>query len=131
MNTPYAEQYLLDYSCNQWFVQFYLDDADYDATTLTQHVHWANSNLLTLTPVATVGLTSNETGFYHVNFTGHDDARLAFYMNQFEDAQGISLKPRSYQMFEWDYVSWVEQGAREEFVQFLEGNAPPNPDASS
>ena len=123
MNIPYAEQYLLDNQCNQWFVQFYVDNPDYDDTTLQQHVNWANSNLLTLTPVATVGLTSNDTGFYHVNITGRDDARLQFYIREFEDAQGISLKPSSYQMFEWDYESWVEQGARDEFVQFLAGES--------
>jgi hypothetical protein len=40
-------------------------------------------------------------------------------MQSFEDNTGISLQPRSYQMFEWDYESWVEQGAKAEFENFL------------
>ena len=68
--------------------------------------------------VTSIGAPETDTGFFHVNFVDHDDPRLHKYQAEFENADGASLHPTSYQMYEWDYNNWVERGGPLEFSEF-------------
>lgn len=109
MSLPLAEQIMKDAGCNQWFVQFYDHTDEYDPAWLARHMDFFADNQLIYQEVRSIFDTDLVGGLYHVRFDGHDDSRLRDYSSNFENAEGVSLHPRSYQMFEWSYQGWVNQ----------------------
>ena len=117
---PYAEDILNSRMKNQWFVQFFKDvDGNYDENAKINHFNWFTSNLVTVREVTSLAAPQENTGFYHVNFVDESDPRLHMYQKIFEDETGASLAPNSYQMYEWDYTTWVERGGPLEFAEFM------------
>lgn len=118
-NIPYAETILNQKKTNQWFVQFFRDsNGEFDTTQMQAHFNWFTSHLVRYTMVTSIGAPDTDTGFFHVNFVDESDLRLQKYQAEFEDADGVSLQPTSYQMYEWDYNNWVERGGPLEFADF-------------
>jgi hypothetical protein len=116
---PYAESILNNRKTNQWFVQFFKDqDGLRNQAVFDAHTDWFNANLLSCRMVTSVGAPTENTGFYHVNFVNQDDPRLALYQQAFENDDGSSKHPESYQLYEWDYNNWVERGGPLEFAEF-------------
>jgi hypothetical protein len=108
---PYAEQILDEHKSNQWFIRFYTDSNDLQSESVRQsHMQWFANQGLTLTQVRTLEFDLPTTNFYHVNFASAQDARLTAYSDLFEDFDGVSLQPDVYQLYEWSYSDWVEQG---------------------
>ncbi len=108
---PYAESFLEQHKQNQWFIRFYIADNDLQSEPMKQeHQEWFKNQGLTLTQVRTLEFDLPVTNFYHVNFASAQDVRLAAYSDKFEDQSGISLQPHMYQLYEWSYTDWVEQG---------------------
>jgi hypothetical protein len=112
----YAEDILIANGKNEFFVHFF-DDA-----YKQQHLDWFQQYLIVVEPVATNGDQDLNGTFYHVNFTGRGDHRLALYSAAWEDTTGSSLHPGSYQMFEWDYQGWIS----DEDLQKLEQERNPS-----
>lgn len=114
---PYAESFLDNTQCNQWFVRFFIEPNDLTHMHVKQeHMEWFVMQGLTLTQVRTHEYDAHVTNFYHVNFAGPQDARLHAYSAKFEDEQGVSLQPDLYQLYEWSYDSWCESGLRDQWL---------------
>lgn len=110
----YAEQILMDKKTNQFFIQFGPDDEH-----VKQHFDWFSSYLVPVKKVASIGDLDDKTGFYHVGFTSMHDNRLALYIKVFENKNGESLHPESYQLFEWSYDAWIKQDGPEKFLDWF------------
>lgn len=103
----------MDKKCNQYFIQF--------GTTneyVEEHFTWFSEHSVGHFSVSTVGEADDKTGFYHVVF--NDDFTLESYKNKFENVNGESLFPDSYQLFEWDYDNWVNSQGPQEFLKWWE-----------
>jgi len=111
---PYAETFLEQHTTNQWFIRFYADPNNLSHLDVKQaHMNWFVSQGLQLTQVRTQEFDLPLTNFYHVNFAGDSDVRLKAYSEQFENAEGVSLQPDVYQLYEWSYSAWCEHGLRD------------------
>jgi hypothetical protein len=111
---PYAESFLEQAAANQWFIRFYADLNDLTNVEIKQkHMDWFVSQGLQVTQVRTQEFNLPLTNFYHVNFASDQDVRLKAYSDQFENADGVSLQPDVYQLYEWSYTAWCENGLRE------------------
>lgn len=111
---PYAEEFLLKHQSNQWFIRFFADINDLNGFSDKQaHMEWFINQGLHLTQVRTHEFDLPITNFYHVSFAGDQDVRLKAYSDQFEDDQGVSLKPEIYQLYEWSYQTWVNEGLQQ------------------
>lgn len=123
MYYPYAEHILIDAKCNQFFLQLYVNDPDFKPEVVEKHLKWFTAHSVMYQPVCVAGDEKIE-GFYHIRFKGTDDPRLLLYKKDFELDDGTSLDPISYQMYEWCFQAWVDQGGIEEFNQLK--NPKPN-----
>lgn len=120
MSLPYAEQILSDAQQNQWFIQFYIRNEDFDSDHLMRQMEWFLNRQLIVQEVQTIHFREAHTGFFHVRFKGREDPNLAEYSETFEDAQGQSLHPGQYQMYEWSYSAWMQEGGRDAYQEHLE-----------
>ena len=105
----YAEKILQDAQRDQFFVQFFVDHPEFDPSTRTRHFDWCDSHFLRYRLVTTWDSPDDDTGFYHIDFVDSDDNRLGKYCEFFEDDQGRSLSPNSYQLVQWSYQAWFEK----------------------
>jgi hypothetical protein len=111
---PYAEQFLTHAQSNQWFLRFFVDANDLTHYPEKQaHMEWFEQQGLQLTQVRTHEFDLNETNFYHVNFASAQDARLTAYSAKFETIEGLSMQPDIYQLYEWSYTDWCDQGLKQ------------------
>ena len=118
---PYAETFLAQAGANQWFIRFYAEPNDLSHVDVKQtHMAWFVTQGLQLTEVRTQEYDVPFTNFYHVNFASDSDVRLKAYSDQFEDAQGISLQPEAYQLYEWSHAAWCESGLQHAWQQHME-----------
>lgn len=110
---PYAEQILNQQQQNQWFIRFMSEANDLAGEQVKQsHLEWFAQQGLLLTEVRTLEYDLPQTNFYHVTFVNAQDPRLKAYSEKWEDAQGVSLSPNQYQMYEWSYEAWCENGLK-------------------
>lgn len=119
MTLPYAEQILIDAQSNQYFVQYFIRDINFDSDHLLNQMEWFQNRNLIVQEVQTVHFRESHTGFFHVRFQGKQDPRLLEYSATFEDDQGISLMPDQYQMYEWSYSAWIAEGGAEGYKHHL------------
>lgn len=119
MSLPYAEQILSDAQKNQYFVQYFIRDENFDSDNLMSQMEWFQTRNLIVQEVQTVHFREAHTGFFHVRFSGADDPRLAEYSKTFENAEGMSLAPQQYQMYEWSYAAWMQEGGRDAYQEHL------------
>lgn len=118
---PYAETFLDQMGTNQWFIRFYVEPNNLvHVHVMQKHMEWFVSQGLQLTQVRTHEFDVPVTNFYHVNFASESDVRLKAYSDQFEDAQGISLQPDVYQLYEWHHAAWCESGLQQAWQQHME-----------
>ena len=120
MSLPYAEQILSDAQKNQYFVQYFIRDLNFDSDNLMRQMEWFQTRNLIVQEVQTVHFREAHTGFLHVRFSGADDPRLAEYSQTFEDDQGMSLLPGQYQMYEWSYSAWMQEGGRDAYQEHMD-----------
>lgn len=120
MSLPYAEQILSDAQKNQWFIQFHIRNPDFDSDHLMHQMEWLINRQLIVQEIQTVHFREAHTGFFHVRFQGSEDPRLAEYSQTFEDDQGMSLLPDQYQMYEWSYSAWMQEGGRDAYQEHMD-----------
>jgi hypothetical protein len=120
MSFPIAEQIVKDAGCNQWFVQFYENDPKFDLRIKIDHMEFFARHGLIIQQVRSMQDAHPILGFYHVRFKQKDDPVLLEYSNKFEDEKGTSLYPQMYQMFEWSYSGWVNEGGPAQLEQHLQ-----------
>ncbi len=68
---------------------------------------------------ADITLLSGWPGWYHVDFQGWDDPAQMEYSAVFEDANGKSLEPHSFQMMVISYERWLNEGGPEKYQEYL------------
>lgn len=120
MSLPYAEQILSDAQKNQWFVQFFIRSDAFDSDHLIKQMEWFLSRQLIVQEVQTIHFRQAHTGFFHVRFDSANDPLLAEYCATFEDPTGQSLCPDQYQMYEWSYSAWMQEGGRDAYQEHLQ-----------
>lgn len=120
MSLPYAEQILSDAQKNQYFVQFFIRGENFDSDHLMNQMEWFQTRNLIVQEVQTVHFREAHTGFFHVRFSGADDPRLAEYTHTFENSEGMSLAADQYQMYEWSYSAWMQEGGRDAYQEHLD-----------
>lgn len=103
----------MDKKANQYFIQFGITN-EY----VQEHLAWFVEHSVPYVSVSTIGEDDDTTGFYHVVFDKH--SKLELYKNKFENENGDSLFPDSYQLFEWDYESWLNRDGPKEFLEWYE-----------
>ena len=108
LGLPNAEERLARAQKDLFFVQFFKDHPDFDATKMKLHFDWFHSHLLKTELVCTSQDAHADTGFYQVHFVDAEDSRLAMYSSRFEDETGRSLFPTSYQLMQWSYQGWLD-----------------------
>ena len=119
----YAEQIMLEKARNQWFLWLSVDPANPDWQFRDSHIDWFKSNLVSYDPVLSMGDREWKGTLYHVGFDNDVDPRLISYVEIFEDAEGNSRYPGSYQMMEWSFRDWCEQKGPEEFETWMRQQA--------
>lgn len=124
MSLLYAEQMLLDAQRNQWFIQFNPHYENFDLATMLAQIAWLQNQGLAVTEVRTTHYNQPPTHFYHVNFTGSQDARLIEYSAIYEEPDGQSKRPQEYQMYEWSYEAWIAEKGDQEFAEHLNSQTP-------
>lgn len=72
-----------------------------------EHFEWFGSKGLRHASAAPRGWLEGDPGLYAVYFTGLDDPRVAEYTARFENPDGLSLDPDTYQMSFVTYESWL------------------------
>lgn len=120
MTLPLAEQIVKDAGCNQWFVQFFENGENFDTVFKTQHMNFFAEHKMIVQQVTSIADPQNLVGFYHVRFFGATDPLLALYSKQFEDAEGVSLHPQQYQMFEWSHSGWIKHNGPQQLQAYLD-----------
>ena len=80
-----------------------------DHPSRKRHFDWFRANGLRWETAAPRGWLEGDPGIFAVHFTGPDDPRVALYAAEFEDENGKSRDPESYQMHLLDYASWFEK----------------------
>ena len=124
MTLPLAEQIMKDAGCNQWFVQFYDHTPSYNPSCLARHMEFFTDNRLIYQEVRSIFDTDLVGGLYHVRFANRNDLRLNDYTTKFENAEGASIDPSSYQMFEWSYQGWINQEGESHLKEYLAAQQP-------
>jgi hypothetical protein len=120
---PYAETFLEQSAVNQWFIRFYSDANNLAHEAVKQsHMDWFTTQGVQLTHVRTQEFDIPFTNFYHVNFASASDVRLKAYSDEFENADGVSLQPDVYQLFEWSYPAWCESGLQQNWHTHMQNN---------
>ncbi len=118
---PYAEQYLERHQHNQWFVRFFCAENDLSGQQVKQQQFaWFKHQGLEVTEVRTLEFDLPHTQFYHVNFASAHDARLKAYSDVWEDSVGASLQPLIYQLYEWSYEAWCDDGLRASYLEHVQ-----------
>ena len=84
-----------------------------------KHFEWFAANNLKYESAAPRGWLEGDPGVYAVHFTGPDDSRLAAYTTAFERPNGISLKPKVYQMVMLEYQPWLNAGGPQRMAEDL------------
>ena len=121
---PYAEHFLTQTETNQWFLRFFVDANDLaNYPEKQRHLIWFEQQGLQLTQVRTYEFDLDETNFYHVNFASAQDVRLTAYTDKFETLEGLSLQPEIYQLYEWSYADWCDQGLKQAWETHQEKTA--------
>ena len=92
----------------------------FDSDHILQQMEWFSQHNIIVQEVQTIHMRQAHTGFFHVRFLGPDDPRLIEYSQTFEDAQGQSTHPPQYQMYEWSYSAWMQEGGRDAYQEHLE-----------
>lgn len=108
MSVSLAEQIVSDAGYNQWFVHFHLGNEGYDDSHRQRHFEFFAEHKIMFQEVISIHDVDHLGGFYHVRFQGSSDPLLKTYCETFENEQGQSLHPSSYQMFEWSHAGWVQ-----------------------